>query len=40
MPSWYRYLVGGLYLALILILVLGPMFLFSSFDFIGMVNPV
>lgn len=40
MPLWYRYLVGYLYLILILTLVLGPMFLFSSFDFIGNVNPI
>jgi hypothetical protein len=40
LPSWYRYLVGVGLMVLILVLSLGPMFLFSSFDIFGDYNPV
>lgn len=40
LPSWYRYSVGLGLMALILVLSLGPMFLFSSFDIFGDYNPV
>ena len=40
MPVWYRYLTGYFLLGLVLILVIGPMFLFSSFDLFGEINPV
>ena len=39
-PKWYRYLVGYGCMLIILVLAIGPMFMFSSFDIFGDVNPV
>lgn len=39
-PAWYRYLVGYGCMFLVLVLAIGPMFMFSSFDIFGDVNPV
>jgi hypothetical protein len=40
MAMWYKYLVGLSLIALIFVLSLGPMFLFSSFNLFGEINPV
>lgn len=40
MPVWYKNLVGVSLILLIFLLALGPMFLFSSFNFFGELNPV
>jgi hypothetical protein len=40
LPMWYKYLVGLSLIALIFVLSLGPMFLFSSFNIFGEINPV
>jgi hypothetical protein len=40
LPMWYKYLVGLSLIALIFGLSLGPMFLFSSFNLFGEINPV
>lgn len=40
MPLWYKNVVGLSLIALIFCLSLGPMFLFSSFNLFGEINPV
>jgi hypothetical protein len=40
LPLWYKYLIGISLIALIFGLSLGPMFLFSSFNLFGEINPV
>ena len=40
MPLWYKNMVGLSLIALIFCLSLGPMFLFSSFNLFGEINPV
>ena len=39
-PTWYKYLTGLSMIGVIFILLLGPMFLFSSFNIFGEINQV
>mgnify|MGYP007078158511 CR=1 FL=1 len=39
-PRWYRFLVGYLCMFIVLLLAIGPMFMFSNFDLFGDVNPI
>lgn len=39
-PEYFKYLVGLSVIVLIVVCLIGPMFLFSSFNFLGELNPV
>jgi hypothetical protein len=39
-PEYFKYLVGLSVIVVIVVCLIGPMFLFSSFNFLGELNPV
>ena len=39
-PKWMKYVIGLTAIIFIIGLLIGPMFLFSSFNFLGNLNPV
>lgn len=39
-PKVMRYITGLLLLSLVVLVLFGPMFIFSTFNFVGTINPV
>jgi hypothetical protein len=39
-PKTLRIITGGLLLLLVLLVLFGPMFIFSTFQFVGTINPI